>query len=552
MTLYDLIRQETAGSRRDIVLVAGVSGLANAALLALINSAVRGTSSQTHSLRQLALFVIAFALYAITFRRTFYKITTVLEGILNGLRVRIADKIRQTDLFSLERIDQAQIYNLLTSEARVLSESAGTLAAALQSAILVTFAGFYLAMLSLPAFFFCVVLIGATIPMYLRRLRGANVWMRETSQQEVHSFNTIRDLLDGFKEVQFNEDRSRDLMIDIRQSAETLRALKIKAADLYNVNYIYAHGAFYGTIAAVIFLLPRMVALGQEDMVQVMMTVLFIIGPLGVIISGLQALSKSNVAVQNMARLEEQLDRFTRSSPAGGPVAVAVPRDFGEIRMRALSFHYVDPEGNEAFRVGPLDLALRRREILFVMGGNGSGKTTFLKLLTGLYPPDAGRLLVDDTEIGEAALRSYRSFFAAIFSDFYLFRKLYGLSNVQPERVQTLLRQFHLDHKTAFAGDRFTNIELSTGQRNRLPMIVALLEDRPIYVFDEWAADQDPEFRRYFYEELLPDLAARGKTIVAVTHDERYLHVAHRVMKMELGRVESIIDVVDRGGPGSA
>ena len=146
---------------------------------------------------------------------------------------------------------------------------------------------------------------------------------------------------------------------------------------------------------------------------------------------------------------------------------------------------------------------------------------------------------------------SYQARFSAIFADFHLFRKLYGLFNVPKEAIQNLLTQFELEQKTALAGDHFTNLQLSTGQRKRLALIVALLEDRPIYIFDEWAADQDPEFRQYFYEQLIPALAARGKTIVAVTHDERYFHVAHRVVKMEFGRIVSITGTSRQQGTGS-
>ena len=57
------------------------------------------------------------------------------------------------------------------------------------------------------------------------------------------------------------------------------------------------------------------------------------------------------------------------------------------------------------------------------------------------------------------------------------------------------------------------------------------------YDFDEWAADQDPEFRRYFYDVLLPGLKAEGRTLIVVTHDDRYFHVADQVVFMEEGRV---------------
>jgi putative ATP-binding cassette transporter len=253
------------------------------------------------------------------------------------------------------------------------------------------------------------------------------------------------------------------------------------------------------------------------------------------------------VAVRNIMLLEQRLDRFAQVTRNGAGVASFVPADFADIRLQGLSFSYVDQDGNELFRVGPLDLDIRRGEILFVMGGNGSGKTTLLKLLTALYYPTAGRLLVDDRPIEGAALRPYHELFSAIFADFHLFPKLYGLSDVTETAVQQLLSRFQLGEKTAFVGDHFTNLQLSTGQRKRLALIVALLEDRPVYIFDEWAADQDPEFRRYFYEQLLPELAARGKTVIAVTHDDRYFHVAHRVVKMELGRIVSVENVAPRG-----
>jgi putative ATP-binding cassette transporter len=551
MTLFELIKRETAGFRSGLIFIAALAGIANAGLLALTNSAIHDTSSDQQDFRYLLLFAVAFALYATCFKRTSHRLTEILEGILTQLRLRIAEKIRHADLLSIERIDQAEIYNLVTSEARIISESGGVLAAALQSFILLTFAVIYMAWLSLPAFVFCLALIGAGMWMYASRLTEVNVWIQRTSQQEVHSFNTIRDLLDGFKEVKINDNRSRDLMGDITESAEILRSMKIKTADMFNVNYILANMVFYLTIAGVLFLLPRLVTFHEDDMLRVMMTVLFIIGPLGIVTSGLQALSKSNVAVHNITLLEQRLDRFAQVLSNGAGVVSFVPRDFTAIRMQALSFSYVDQDGNELFRVGPLDLDIRRGEILFVMGGNGSGKTTLLKLLTALYYPTTGRLLMDDRPIEGAAQQAYREMFSAIFADFHLFPKLYGLSDAPEATVRQLLTRLQLDQKTAFAGDRFTNLQLSTGQRKRLALVVALLEDRPIYIFDEWAADQDPEFRQYFYEQLLPDLAAQQKTVVAVTHDDRYFHVAHRVVKMEFGRIVSVETPSLRGDAGS-
>ena len=545
MTLFELIKQEAADSWRFLLFIAGLSGIANGGMFAIINHVILGASATAQSFRLLLMFAIVFLLYAVCLRYTLFRVTSILEDIVTHLRTRLADKIRQADLLSLEQIDQTEIYNLLTSETRIISESSAILAPALQSSILLVIAVLYLAFLSLPAFVLCVIFFGSGLSVYLRRFKEMTPLMLRTTQQEVRSFNTLRDLIEGFKEVRLNDARSRDLMSDVVETAGTLRSMKVMTADMLHVNTTLGYSIFYLTIAAMLFLLPRLAAFSREEMIQVMMTVLFTIGPLGVVISGVQALSKARVAVHNVNLLEQRLDRFRSDVPTAATSAL---QDFTTIRMQAVSFDYIDPEGDPIFRVGPLDVTIRRGEIIFVTGGNGSGKSTFLKVLTALYLPSTGMLWVDNRLIGKPELPSYRALFTAIFADFHLLQKLYGLYDVKEETVQNLLRQFSLDHKTAYVRDHFTNLQLSTGQRKRLAMVVALLEERPIYIFDEWAAEQDPEFRQYFYDQLLPELAARGKTVIAVTHDERYFHVAHRMIKMELGRIESDVRPLPNDG----
>ncbi|MBH9340157.1 cyclic peptide transporter, partial [Pseudomonas aeruginosa] len=83
----------------------------------------------------------------------------------------------------------------------------------------------------------------------------------------------------------------------------------------------------------------------------------------------------------------------------------------------------------------------------------------------------------------------------------------------------------------------FSTPDLSTGQRKRLALINAWLEERPVLVFDEWAADQDPAFRRVFYTELLPDLKRQGKTIIVISHDDRYFEMADQLIRLSAGKV---------------
>jgi putative ATP-binding cassette transporter len=178
--------------------------------------------------------------------------------------------------------------------------------------------------------------------------------------------------------------------------------------------------------------------------------------------------------------------------------------------------------------------------LVFITGGNGSGKSTFLRVLAGLYPPDAGEITLDGVRVNNGTRDAYRSLMSAIFFDYHLFHKLYGLSDADSGEVHRWLRQFQLDDKTDVADGEFSTLDLSGGQRRRLALIVSLLEQRPVLLLDEWTAEQDPEFRRKFYVELLPQLMQAGATIVAITHDERYiaeLNLPGRRIRMDEGRI---------------
>jgi putative pyoverdin transport system ATP-binding/permease protein len=91
-----------------------------------------------------------------------------------------------------------------------------------------------------------------------------------------------------------------------------------------------------------------------------------------------------------------------------------------------------------------------------------------------------------------------------------------------------------LEQKTGIVGRTFSDVNLSTGQRKRLAMIALVLERRPICIFDEWAADQDVHFRQKFYQVILPWLKSQGKTVIAVTHDERYFDAADQRIHLEV------------------
>ena len=199
---------------------------------------------------------------------------------------------------------------------------------------------------------------------------------------------------------------------------------------------------------------------------------------------------------------------------------------------------YHSEEKDEAFILGPIDLTLRPGELVFFIGGNGSGKTTLAKLLLGLYAPESGEVLLDGKPITEENRDHYRQIFTAVFSDFYLFDSLLGIESQQlDEKALEYLKQLQLTHKVQVKDGALSTTKLSQGQRKRLALLTAYLEDRPIYLFDEWAADQDPLFKQIFYYELLPELKARGKTVLVISHDDRFYEVGDRIVKLEYGKI---------------
>jgi ABC-type siderophore export system fused ATPase/permease subunit len=201
-------------------------------------------------------------------------------------------------------------------------------------------------------------------------------------------------------------------------------------------------------------------------------------------------------------------------------------------------FRYVGKLSEAAFQVGPLNFILRPGELVFVTGGNGSGKSTFLKVLAGLYSPDSGNLMLDGMPVNDDTREVYRALMSAVFTDYHLFQRLYGIPESDQAEVGGLLTQFRLADKTEVSEGEFSTLELSGGQRKRLALIVSLLEKRPVLLLDEWTSDQDPEFRRKFYNELLPELMQAGATVVVITHDDRYLddfHFPARRLRMDEG-----------------
>ena len=533
LPLARLLRRGSERFNAEMAIFVVFAGLANAGVLAIINAAAENASNQEANDRLLLLFGIAIALYVLAQRFTLITSITEVERILGGIRVKVADHVRQADLESIERLGRAEIFGVVARETQNISQAASTLVMAMQSMMMVAFSIGYLALLSTTAFIITIAVCGVGIAMHMQRAKSLTRMLGEAQRKENEFLALLTHLLDGFKEVRLRKARGADLFQHIRAVSGTVEAVKTRSGREFSSHFLFAQLLVYGLLASIVFLLPRISPEYSGVVLKLTAAVLFIIGPLGGIVNAVPIFSAANVAAQNIFDIEARLTA-SNGSQNGRPEAPP-PAAFRRIRLEHTVFQYPDRGSGSVFRLGPVDLEVNAGEMLFIVGGNGSGKSTLLKAMTGLYHPQSGAVTMDDTLVTAETATWFRSHFAAVFSEYHLFDRLYGLGDVPAERVSELLGLMQISHKTAYENGRFTTLDLSHGQRKRLALLVALLEDRPILVLDEWAADQDPPFRQFFYETLLPQLKREGKTIIAVTHDDKYFALADRVVKMEYG-----------------
>jgi putative pyoverdin transport system ATP-binding/permease protein len=535
MFLLRLIRREIQSALARLVAMAVLAGVSNALILAVVNAGAEAATHGQVSLRNATIFILALLTYIKAQDYILATTTLEIEAAIHRLRLRLMDHVRNSELLSLDEIGQAEIIAVVTKETTTLSQAATIMVVAAQGSVLILFTGIYIAYQSLPAFLATVAIVTTATVLYLLRSGTYKAEMHQALESEKALFDRLSDLLNGFKEIRLNKKRSEDLFKDIEDVSTTAAFLKIKSQVAGLRQFTFSQASFYILLGTIVFAVPSFSETLGGSMVKSTTAILFIIGSISSIVQSIPMMIAANASAENMGTLEEALVGAARRNGE----ATTPRRPFTTIKVSGATFRHIDRRSEATFQIGPINFVLRVGEIVFISGGNGSGKSTFLKLLTGLYPLETGSLTIDGEIVTAANLERYREHFTAVFSDYHLFKRAYGIRNPDPAEVERLLTLFQLNGKTALVNGEFTTVDLSAGQRKRLALIVGLLERRQILVLDEWTADQDPEFRRKFYDELLPALQESGKTVIAVTHDDRYLSelkLAARKLRMEDGR----------------
>jgi putative ATP-binding cassette transporter len=539
MSFLQLVRREMHGSLARLAIMTGISGMSIAAILAAINAGLQSSSNGNKtSLWATTLFLVALFLFIKTQQYVTITTTAEIEAIIHRLRMRVMDHIRRSELLALESIGRSRIVAAITSDAAILTQASNMLAITAQGAVLIFFIAIYVAYLSLAALGTAAVIVVVAGIVFHMKNRRLSAEKQKSADWERRLYDRLTDFLDGFKEVRLNEARSDDLFDDAISVSRTAANIKIQSqAETFKL-IVTSQASMYLLIGAVVFVAPIFSdSLGGSSLTNTTTALMFIVGACFGLVQSIPLMLSANAAADRIERLEAALQATVVSTEPRGIVA---PKHFEKIEMHKIMFRYLDKFSDTTFQIGPLDFTLRAGELVFITGGNGSGKSTFLRVLAGLYPPDSGEIALDGKRVNDDTRDEYRSLISAILADYHLFHRLYGIADPDSGEVDRLLTKFRLADKTELSEGEFSTLDLSGGQRRRLALIVSLLEKRPILLLDEWTAEQDPEFRIKFYHELLPEMMKAGLTVMVITHDDRYLdelNLTARRIRMDEGRI---------------
>jgi putative pyoverdin transport system ATP-binding/permease protein len=532
--LIRLIRTEVPEHLRMLAVMTAGSAVSLAAMLWLVNAAAQAAAAGSVDGSLMIRFLVTIAIFAVTHNYVLVTASVDVEELLHRLRLRLFDAVRRADVVTLDQVGRAALQSALTQETQTLARTLPMLVIGGQQAIVLFFLAIYLAWLSPFACVLAFTFAGIALAIRLGRMVSLGEAMQAGLSAELAVFDGLTDMLRGFKEVRMSRRRAGSVVADLGAASNTARRVNTDTKRRWGWEFSLLQSMFYALVGLMVFVVPLFTMSYHEVVVQATILTLFIVGPVTTLAYVTPMISQTEFALANVETMTERL------RTAAGDAPDATSRPLGsvpeQIALRAASFAYRGAQGDTVFEVGPLSAEFRAGEITFITGGNGSGKSTMLRMLTGLVPLAGGGLEADGVTVAAEQMQAFRDQISAVFSDNHLSRRLYGVGHVEPERARDLLKRLEMDDKVDVRNGAFTTVDLSGGQRKRLALVVALMEDKPVIVLDEWAAGQDPHFRRVFYESLLPELKSRGKIVICVTHDDRWFGVADRVLHMNEGR----------------
>ena len=517
-----------------LLILSLLSGGANAVVIFLITISLQNVFKLGYVLFY---FVLAMLLYLVGRKELQTRLIRITFDIIYDLRVKLVEKIFNTSYQKFEKLDRGQVLATLNNDTNQLGQAANFFVNVASSLITVIGAFMFLATIAFWTTLVTMLVIIVVGTIYSIVTGRANVLFERARDTQNEYFSTLDGMNTGFKELSLHSAKKTAYKGEVEGICDRFRQAAGDAMVKFVNAFMVGESMLLIVLGAVGFGIPVLMPnIQAATLMSFIMVLLYLIGPVNGILNSIPGIVQVRVAWGRIKRLERGIPANILPVKAGE--VIERPADVNSITASQVFFEYESEDEGEKFSVGPVNFDAKKGEIVFIVGGNGSGKTTLAKLLTGLYEPSKGTVSITNgkpVQLGE--------YFSVVFGDFHLFEKLYDVDlEGKEEEVKEYLEMLRLQEKVKIEDGSFSTIELSGGQRKRLALLRCYLEDRPIYLFDEVAADQDPGFRKFFYRTLLPKMKERGKIVIAITHDDHYFDVADRVVKMDMGKIELVED----------
>ncbi|MCI0735660.1 MAG: cyclic peptide export ABC transporter [Beijerinckiaceae bacterium] len=537
--LFGILAELPSPSRRALFIsvAAGLAaGASSAGLLTFINTTLSpGKRAEPASVA--AFFGLCVLMLAVGILSEVL-VLRLTQNILFDVRMWLSRRILSVPLQQLQSFGLHRLMATLTDDVGNVAHAYHVIPVLFIEGSIALGGMIYIAWLSRTLFLTLLIFLALGLTIFFVSQHWSLRFLRRAREADDTLFGHFRALTEGSKELKMDIRRRRAFLNDeLSVTADKIRKCFNTGLAIYVFGAHSSKLLFFIAIGTVLFVPALVAGTTAEAARGWTLSVLFIMGPIETIVNTFPALGQGSVALCKIEALglmmtEERLLENESAIPI-------VPEQPGVLQLARVSHRYPSEKGEQEFTLGPLDLRIDPGELVFVTGGNGNGKTTLAFLLLGLFIPEKGEITLNGKPILDAGLDAYRQNFAAVFADAFVFESLLGYRGPHTiEQARCLLVQFQLDHKLSIIDGRFSTVDLSRGQRKRLALLAAFIEDRPFYLFDEWAAEQDPVFREIFYAQILPQLKARGKTIIVITHDDRYFHLADRVLRLNAGKIE--------------